>query len=177
MFIRKKTLIIITFALFLSAKAFADFGIGLKAGGDLGDYQVWRLGVTTGIGDMQGRPVIIDLLFHGSGGMLSLKPTVDWHFLPLNLGIVQLYMGLGIGTEFGFKAASWRIDDPFIFILAARIPLGLKVFLKPVELFAEINPQLGWQNASITDPYSGYRITGNSFYWHIGLYTGLRVWF
>ncbi len=174
---RKKTLIAITFALLLSGKAFAGFGVGIKAGGDLGNYNYWRVGATMGIGEMQGKPFIIDVLFHGQNGALLIKPTFDWHALTLNMSIIQLYMGLGIGTEFLVKAASWRIDDPFGFVLSARIPLGLKIFLKPVELFAEVTPQLGWEHVSITDLYYGQRISSNGFYWSIGLHAGARVWF
>ena len=176
---RKKTLIAITFALLLSTKAFAGFGIGIKAGGDLGNFNYWRVGATMGIGEMQGKPFIIDVLFYGNpdAGAFLLKPTFDWHALTLNMSIIQLYLGLGIGTEFLIKTASWRVDDPFGFVLAARIPLGLKVFLQPVELFAEVTPQLGWEHASVTDLYSGYRITSNGFYWSIGLHAGARIWF
>lgn len=175
----KKILLLALLATVVSTKAFAGFGAGVKFFVDVNEGTDWGLGATLGMGNMTGRPVILDVLFGFGGNMLTIKPTLDWHILPWNIGIIQLYLGLGIGTAFTFSTVE-SSTDPFSFVLAGRVPLGIKVFITAIELFFEVTPQFGWINTS----WNNNNVVGdksrsavNDFYWAIGFSTGLRIWF
>ena len=173
----KKFLLFTLLATVISTRAFADFGVGVIGGVDINTGAAWRIGATLGMGSQTGSPFIIDVLFNGDDDSFSIKPTFDWHALTWNIAIVQIYLGLGVGTEFAFGTSDHDLD-PFGFTLAARIPVGVKIFISAFEWFFEVTPQLGWHNYSFNTSYgSDHRVDSNSFYWAIGLYTGFRFWF
>lgn len=173
----KKMLLITLLATAVSTRVFADFGLGVIGGVDINTTATWRIGATLGMGSQTGHPFFINLLFNGSSNFFSIKPTFDWHALTWNISIVQLYLGLGAGTEFEFGTSDYD-DDPFTFTLAARIPVGVKIFLNTFEWFLEASPEFGWRNYSHNiASNNNKREDTNSFHWDIGLYTGFRFWF
>lgn len=170
----KKVLLLALLATAVSTKAFAGFAIGVKGGVDINTSTSWRIGPSIGLGNMKGSPFLIDVLMSGNDHSFSIEPAFDWHLLTWNIAIIQLYLGLGVGTKFTFSTVD-NSRNPFDFVLAGRIPVGLKVFLSTLELFIEASPQFGWENYSYTNN-SKDRIDNNSFYWAIGLDLGLRIW-
>lgn len=169
----KKFLLLVLLATVVSTKVFAGFALGVKGGVNVNNMALWHIGPSIGFGNMKGSPFIIDVLMYGKHNTFSIEPNFDWHVLTWNIAIMQLYLGLGVGTQFSF-ATNNDSTNPFDFVLAARIPVGLKVFLSAVELFAEISPQLGWLSYSFNS--NGSRQYQNSFYWAIGFDLGLRIW-
>ncbi|MGL4524501.1 MAG: hypothetical protein ACRCVN_03125 [Spirochaetia bacterium] len=178
----KKGLLILVLATIVSTKAFAGFGLGAKFYFDANHDIAWGGGITLGMGSMTGNAFIIDLLLGTHGGDFDIKTSFDWHALRWNISIIQLYLGIGVGLGMEFDAhdRGSRDPDPFDFILAGRIPFGLKVFLDRFELFLEITPQLGWVNHSFNSfdaAGNKDRLSSNGFYWAIGGSLGGRFWF
>lgn len=176
----KKFLLLGLLATVVSTQIFADVALGVKGGLDINTGNSWRIGPSIGLGNMKGSPFFIDVLMSGNSSSFTIEPTLDWHISTWNIAIVQLYLGLGVGTKFTFSTVK-TLDNPLDFTLAGRIPVGVKVFLGTLEFFLEASPQFGLASHSyIENKNSHYddddRIYNNSFYWAVGLDVGLRIW-
>lgn len=161
----KKILLLMIFC-FICGKTFADIGIGFSVYGNFNDFRSirnvsgWGFGGSLAMGDMRLMPIIFEAAGNYFGdGHAQMRTAFDWHF-PFNISFLQIFFGLGTGCIVNFYPAS-----PASVIAVGRIPMGIKVFLANVELFAGIAPQIG----AILEP--------GSFYWSIDASTGIRIWF
>ena len=180
MFNTKKFFIFILFFSVLLAKSFADFTISPKISADLTkDGLNLGAGISMGMGFHRGHPFFIDAIAGYRSGVYTVTMNLDWHILPWNLGVAQLYLGLGAGVQMPFdpKGPLW---NPLRLTISGRIPIGLKFFFGTVELFFEASPLLNWLYTSYGVTNAAGQIVSRTdthgFGWGIQASTGLRVW-
>lgn len=166
----KKISLIMLFIVLCSGKVFAGFAIGANVYANFTDFTSvhhvtdWGFGGSLGLGGMKGRPLFVEVTGNSfNDHNAQVRVNVDWHFLPLNLFVFQIFFGLGAGTTMNFDPHD--MHNSMNAIVAARLPIGVKLFLKDIEIFVSVAPQVG------------YNITPGTFYWSIDTSTGLRVWF
>lgn len=174
----KKIFLFIVLLYAFCAKSFADFTISPKISTDFTkDGLNLGVGITMGMGFHRGRAFFIDAIAGYQNGVYTVTTNFDWHILPWNSGIAQMYLGLGAGAQIPFDPKGSFLN-PLKLTISGRIPIGIKFFFGTVELFFEASPLLSWVYTSYAFSHfpSEQKADSHEFGWGIQAGAGLRVW-
>ncbi|MGL4524502.1 MAG: hypothetical protein ACRCVN_03130 [Spirochaetia bacterium] len=187
---KKSILLLCILVLSVSKISAFDFAMGGLVYGQFNtESPTLGAGLSLGFGGKRSNTFILNLLvgtndmgiFTGTQqGWMDMRATLDWHLLALNLTIIQIYLGVGVGGQMGFnvekdKNPFQHDENPLSFTLFARLPIGVKVFLGSLELFFELTPEVGWENTSFERLDT--KISKDNLFWAFTAGTGLRIWF